>query len=77
MGISAAMPVFNEESRIENCLKTICWCDEIVVLDKESTDRTREIASRYTDKIFTQKNSDVYSSTEIEFLSSITVPMNG
>jgi hypothetical protein len=28
-------------------LRSVAWCDEIVVLDKSSTDRTREIASRY------------------------------
>ncbi len=51
MSISAAMSVYNEEKRIEAVLRSVAWCDEIVILDKQSTDRTREIARRYTDKI--------------------------
>lgn len=49
--ITAILTVYNEEQRIEHALKSAAWCDEIVVLDKNSTDRTREIAARYTDKI--------------------------
>lgn len=51
MSISACISVFNEEARIEKTLCSFAWCDEIVVLDKNSTDRTREIARKYTDKI--------------------------
>lgn len=68
MRITAFLPVYNEESRIENCLKTISWCDEIIVLDKESSDKTREIASRYTNRIYTQKNTDAYSASEMNVL---------
>lgn len=68
MRISAFLPVYNEEARIENCLKTISWCDEIIVLDKESSDRTREIASRYTSKIFSMPNSSAYSASEMDCL---------
>jgi glycosyltransferase involved in cell wall biosynthesis len=42
----------NEEDSIEECLKSISWCDEIVVVDSGSTDKTIEIAKKYTDKIF-------------------------
>jgi len=51
--ITAALVVFNEEERVEGLLRSLKWCDEIVVLDKSSTDRTREIAARYTDRIVT------------------------
>jgi glycosyltransferase involved in cell wall biosynthesis len=51
--ITAALVVFNEEERIEGILRSLTWCDEIVVLDKSSTDRTREIAARYTHRIVT------------------------
>ena len=49
--ISACIMTFNEESNIERCLKSVEWCDEIVILDSFSTDRTLEIARRYTDQI--------------------------
>ena len=46
----------NEEQRIKECLETVYhWADEIVIVDDESSDRTRIIASAYTDKIFSRK----------------------
>jgi len=50
--VSATVITFNEEKNIEDCLKSIMWADEIVVVDSESTDRTVEIARRFTDKVF-------------------------
>jgi glycosyltransferase involved in cell wall biosynthesis len=35
----------NEERNIGDCLKSVSWADEIIVLDAHSTDRTSEIAS--------------------------------
>jgi len=53
--ISACIISFNEEARIEACLKSLLpVADEIVVVDSLSTDRTREIAAKYTDLIFEQ-----------------------
>jgi glycosyltransferase involved in cell wall biosynthesis len=51
--ISVVTTVFNEELRIEMLLKCLSWCDDIIVVDKSSSDRTREIALRYTDKVIT------------------------
>jgi len=42
--ISACVITFNEEAHVEECLKSLEWCDELVVVDSHSTDRTREIA---------------------------------
>jgi glycosyltransferase involved in cell wall biosynthesis len=50
VGISAIVVCFNEEERIEACLHSVSWCDEIVVVDSFSTDRTPEICRRYTDR---------------------------
>ncbi|MFN3550202.1 MAG: glycosyltransferase family 2 protein [Endomicrobiia bacterium] len=50
--ISACLIVRNEEKKIERCLKSIKWCDEIIVVDQSSTDKTVDIAKKYTDKIF-------------------------
>ncbi len=53
--ISACIISYNEEARIEDCLRSLVpVADEIVVVDSLSTDRTREIAARYTDRIFEQ-----------------------
>ncbi|HDS03743.1 MAG TPA: glycosyltransferase family 2 protein [Firmicutes bacterium] len=45
MKISALILTKNEEGNIEECLDSVAFCDEILVIDSESTDRTREIAS--------------------------------
>jgi glycosyltransferase involved in cell wall biosynthesis len=54
--ISACIIAFNEEKKIEGCLKSLLpVADEIVVVDSLSTDKTVEIAEKYTDKIIHQK----------------------
>lgn len=54
--ISACIISFNEEKKLEDCLKSLLGVvDEIVIVDSLSTDRTLEIAEKYTDKIFHQK----------------------
>ncbi len=50
--LSAIVVCFNEEQRIEDCLESLRWCDEIVVVDSFSTDRTPEICRRYTDRFY-------------------------
>jgi glycosyltransferase involved in cell wall biosynthesis len=45
----------NEEKRIAQTLDSVRWADEIIVVDDESTDRTREIVGKYTDRIFVRK----------------------
>lgn len=42
---------YNEETNIERCLASLSFADEIVVVDSFSTDRTVELARRFTDKI--------------------------
>lgn len=51
--ISLCMIVKNEESVLARCLDSVCdLMDEIIIVDTGSTDRTKEIAARYTDKIY-------------------------
>jgi len=54
-GISAFIVCCNEEKQIERCLKSIAWCDEVIIIDSGSTDNTIEICKQYTDKIFYRK----------------------
>lgn len=49
--LSVYIIAYNEEQKIEEALKSVVWADEIVVVDSFSTDRTVEIARRYTDRI--------------------------
>lgn len=56
--VSVIITTKNEEKNIENCLKSIKSQTyprkkvEIIVVDNNSTDRTKEIAKRFTDKVY-------------------------
>ena len=45
--ISCVVTTFNEEDNIAGCLDSLLWCDEILVVDSFSTDRTAEIVRSY------------------------------
>jgi len=49
--VSVIIPVKNEEQNIAACLESVQWADEAWVVDSGSTDRTVDVARRYTDKI--------------------------
>ena len=46
--ISAIIITYNEESRIRFALESVQWCDEIIVIDSNSTDKTVEICKDYS-----------------------------
>ena len=50
--ISACITAGNEESNIRRCLESVTWCDEIIVVDSFSTDRTAEISREYTNLVY-------------------------
>lgn len=50
--LSAIVITGNEERNMRDCLESIRWVDEIVVVDSASIDRTVEIAREYTQKVF-------------------------
>ncbi len=50
--ISVVVITRNVESNIEDCLKSVSWADEIVIVDNNSQDRTLDIVRKYTDKIY-------------------------
>lgn len=53
--ISACVISYNEEDKIEGCLKSLVGiADEIVVVDSQSTDRTLEIAGAIADRVITE-----------------------
>jgi len=50
--ISVIVNTYNEEKYLDRCLSHLTWADEIVVVDMYSSDKSVEIARKYTDKIF-------------------------
>src|SRR3989344_5277040 len=56
--LSVVISAYNEESKIEDCLKSVQEVsDEIIFIDNSSTDATVTIAKKYTSSIFTRKNN--------------------
>lgn len=63
--ISVIVPTYNEEANITACLQSLCHQTidrdeyEIIVVDGNSKDRTRELASEYADEVITQTSKRV------------------
>src|SRR5829696_1813733 len=53
MKVSATIITFNEESHIKAACESVAWADEIVVVDSESTDATRQIAEACGARVIT------------------------
>jgi len=54
--ISGIVITYNEEKNIERCLQSMSKvCDEIIIVDSFSNDKTKEICKKYTDKFFSHK----------------------
>ncbi|MFQ5828004.1 MAG: glycosyltransferase family 2 protein [Candidatus Methylomirabilia bacterium] len=49
---SVAIITWNEEGRIRDCLESVAWADEVLVVDAESSDKTVEVAREFTDRIW-------------------------
>lgn len=50
--LSVVIITKNEADNIRDCLNSVAWADEIVILDSGSTDGTVGICREYTDKVF-------------------------
>lgn len=55
MKISATIITFNEAAKIADAIKSASWANEILVVDSESTDDTREIAESLGAKVIVNK----------------------
>jgi glycosyltransferase involved in cell wall biosynthesis len=53
--ISVIIITGNEEKNIKDCLQSVFWADEIIVVDSESVDRTVEVAKEFTNKVYIHK----------------------
>ena len=70
VSVSLCMIVKNEEDVLERCLDSISHLvDEIVIVDTGSTDRTKEIAARFTDLIFDFPWQDDFAAARNESFS--------
>jgi glycosyltransferase involved in cell wall biosynthesis len=53
--LSTVIITFNEETRLRQTLESVRWCNEIIVVDSCSTDKTLEICKEYDNcKVYVQ-----------------------
>lgn len=48
--LSVVILTKNEEKNIERCLKSVVFCDEVIIVDDNSTDKTLELAKKLSKK---------------------------
>lgn len=61
MKLSVAIATYNEEKNLDACLASVAsWVDEIVVVDGGSTDKTVNIAKKYTEHIIQASNPAIF-----------------
>ncbi|HUL45217.1 MAG TPA: glycosyltransferase family 2 protein, partial [Bacteroidota bacterium] len=53
--LSVIVITHNEERNIVECLRSVSWADELIVVDSQSTDRTVELARTMTHNVFVQE----------------------
>ena len=54
--VSGVITSFNEEHNIAECIESLLWCDEIILVDSYSTDGTLEVAQQYDEVRLFQRN---------------------
>ena len=75
MELSLCMIVRNEEQRLEKCLDSVkSAVDEIIIVDTGSTDRTKEIAARYTPHVHDYLWQDDFSAARNQSMALATKP---
>ena len=59
--ISAVILTKNEEKNISDCIKSVSWCDEVIVIDDNSEDRTVDLAKKINAKIYVHSFDNDFS----------------
>lgn len=59
--ISAIVITIDEELMLTDCLKSVAWVDEILVVDTGSTDRTIDIAKKHKARVIEYKSGKSFS----------------
>lgn len=71
--VAAAIITRNEEGHIEECLRSLSWTDEIVVVDSYSTDSTVELCRKHTDRVY-QRHFENFSKQRNHALDLVSCP---
>lgn len=55
--LTVVISAYNEEKKIDDCLSSVSFADEIIVIDCSSIDKTAIIAKKYTKNVFMRENN--------------------
>ncbi|MEK7129799.1 MAG: glycosyltransferase family 2 protein [Patescibacteria group bacterium] len=55
--ISVVISARNEEDKLDRCLASVAWADEVIVVDNESTDASVSIAKRHNATVYQRQNN--------------------
>lgn len=69
--ISALVVAYNEEKYLDACLKQLLLCDELVVVDLGSKDKSLPIASQYATKIIKLPFIDLVESVHCQVIPQL------
>ncbi len=72
MNITGIVITFNEEKNIKECLESINFLDDIVIIDSNSTDDTVKMAKGFTKNIFTTEIENVTEKRKLSLQKSPT-----
>lgn len=73
--LSLCMIVKNEEERLARCLSSVQGAvDEIIILDTGSTDGTKDVASRFTQRVYDYAWDDDFSAARNASFAYATRP---
>jgi glycosyltransferase involved in cell wall biosynthesis len=57
VSVSVVISAYNEEKKIVDCLESVAWADEIIVIDNTSSDKTAELAEKHRATVYTRENN--------------------
>ena len=72
--ITALILAKNEERNIEDCIKTVQFCDEVLVIDDFSTDRTKELAEGLGARVIQRSMNGDWGGQQTFAIQSATHP---
>lgn len=69
--ITAVVHTKNSAKTLESCLESLPWCDEVFVVDMESSDETIAIAKKYKTTIFHEKQIQFADPVRDKYLQKV------
>lgn len=71
--LSVVLATRNEETNIRDCLESVKGiADEIIVVDEDSSDRTREIAKKFGANVYKVKHEPIFHETKQKAINRAT-----